>query len=553
MRTSHTVSSYLIDKLYSLGVRHIFGVPGDYVLGFFHALERSSLRIINTCDEQGAGFAADAYARVNGLGVVCITYCVGGLKVANPTAQAFAEKSPVIVISGAPGTNERIKTPLLHHRVRDFDTQLKVFEQLTVASTVINNPQTACREIDRVLHEALRYKRPVYIELPRDMLSANVTLPHHPREKIEPGDADGLQEALNEATDMINAAKKPVIIAGVELHRFGLQDTLLKLLEHTGIPIVATLLSKSVIRENHPQYLGVYEGAMCREELRRYVESSDCLILLGALMTDIDLGVFTAHLEQRRSIYVSSEKLLIRYHAYEGMSMEDFIHGLLKANIRRREGIDIVKPPQHQQPTPAPVSGKQLTVKYLFQSLNDFLDDNTVVIADPGEAMFAAADMTIHGETEFLAPAYYTSMGFALPASIGVQMAKPELRPLVLVGDGAFQMSGMELGTIARFHLNPIIVVLNNQGYGTERPMLDGTFNDIPLLRYSRMPEVFNAGRGFNVETEDQLEEALKEARKYIEGFCILDVHLNPEDRSPALQRLSDALGKRVKAKLKSQ
>jgi len=553
MRTSHTVSSYLIDKLYSLGVRHIFGVPGDYVLGFFHALERSSLRIINTCDEQGAGFAADAYARVNGLGVVCITYCVGGLKVANPTAQAFAEKSPVIVISGAPGTNERIKTPLLHHRVRDFDTQLKVFEQLTVASTVINNPQTACREIDRVLHEALRYKRPVYIELPRDMLSANVTLPHHPREKIEPGDTDGLQEALNEATDMINAAKKPVIIAGVELHRFGLQDTLLKLLEHTGIPIVATLLSKSVIRENHPQYLGVYEGAMCREELRRYVESSDCLILLGALMTDIDLGVFTAHLEQRRSIYVSSEKLLIRYHAYEGMSMEDFIHGLLKVNIRRREGIDIVKPPQPQQPTPAPVSGKQLTVKYLFQSLNDFLDDNTVVIADPGEAMFAAADMTIHGETEFLAPAYYTSMGFALPASIGVQMAKPELRPLVLVGDGAFQMSGMELGTIARFHLNPIIVVLNNQGYGTERPMLDGTFNDIPLLRYSRMPEVFNAGRGFNVETEDQLEEALKEARKYIEGFCILDVHLNPEDRSPALQRLSDALGKRVKAKLKSQ
>jgi len=170
MNKGHTISSYLIHKLYAHGVRHIFGVPGDYVLGFYKELEDSQVEVINTCDEQGAGFAADAYARVSGLGAVCITYCVGGLKVANTTAQAFAEKSPVVVISGAPGTNERIKQPLLHHKVRDFDTQLKVFEQLTVASTVLDDPQTACREIDRVFSAALRYKRPVYIELPRDMI-----------------------------------------------------------------------------------------------------------------------------------------------------------------------------------------------------------------------------------------------------------------------------------------------------------------------------------------------------------------------------------------------
>ena len=164
MNKVHTISSYLIHKLYEHGVRHIFGVPGDYVLGFYKELENSQLEVINTSDEQGAGFAADEYARVSGLGAVCITYCVGGLKVANTTAQAFAEKSPVVVISGAPGTNERIKKPLLHHKVRDFDSQLKVFEQLTVASTVLKDSQTACREIDRVFSAALRYKRPVYIE-----------------------------------------------------------------------------------------------------------------------------------------------------------------------------------------------------------------------------------------------------------------------------------------------------------------------------------------------------------------------------------------------------
>src|SRR5438094_10171753 len=171
MKSAMTIGEYLIQRLYANGVRHVFGIPGDYVLGFYEMLQQSKLRIINTCDEQGAGFAADAYARVRGLGAVCITYCVGGLKVANTTAEAFAEKSPVVVISGAPGMKEREKNPLLHHKVREFDTQKKVFEQLTIASTVLSDPQTAFAEIDRVLHAALRFKRPVYIELPRDMIA----------------------------------------------------------------------------------------------------------------------------------------------------------------------------------------------------------------------------------------------------------------------------------------------------------------------------------------------------------------------------------------------
>jgi len=545
MNKVHTISSYLIYKLYAHGVRHIFGVPGDYVLGFYKELENSQVEVINTCDEQGAGFAADAYARVSGLGAVCITYCVGGLKVANTTAQAFAEKSPVVVISGAPGTNERVKKPLLHHRVRDFDTQLKVFEQLTVASTVLDDPQTACREIDRVFGAALRYKRPVYIELPRDMISVPASPSQQPQEAMRPSDGNALQEALREATDIINAARKPVVIAGVELHRFGLQDTLLRFLGKSRIPVASTMLSKSVIVENHPQYLGVYEGAMGREEVREYVESSDCLILLGVFMSDVNLGIFTAHLDEGKSICVTSEKTSIKYHTYEGVEMEDFVRALTDANIRQREDADIPHPPS---PRPAePVSEKPITVRHLFQRLNSFVGDNTVVIADTGDAMFGAMDMTIHSATEFLSPAYYTSLGFAVPASLGAQLARPELRPLVLVGDGAFQMTGMELASIARFHLTPIIVLLNNRGYGTERPMLDGKFNDIHLWDYTRIPEVLRAGKGYDIRTEDQLEEALQEVQKHTDSFCILDVHLDPEDKSLALERLTTAVGKQIK------
>src|SRR5262249_23637218 len=166
MKNSISIGQYLIQQLTAHGVRHVFGIPGDYVLGFYDLLERSRLQIVNTCDEQGAGFAADAYARVRGLGAVCVTYCVGGLKVANTTAEAFAEKSPVVVISGAPGMKEREKNPLLHHKVREFDTQKKVFEQFTVASTVLSDPQIAFQAIYPVLHPPLRYTLPPYITLP---------------------------------------------------------------------------------------------------------------------------------------------------------------------------------------------------------------------------------------------------------------------------------------------------------------------------------------------------------------------------------------------------
>jgi len=551
-----SIGAYLIERLCAHGVRHVFGIPGDYVLGFFDLLLESEIRIINTCDEQGAGFAADAYARVRGLGAVCITYCVGGLKVANTTAEAFAEKSPVVVISGAPGMKEREKNPLLHHKVREFDTQKKVFEQLTVASTVLADPQIAFQEIDRVLHAALRYKRPVYIELPRDVV-ALPGIPHHRAAELhERSSPEALRAALAEAVAMINEARKPVILADVEVHRFGLQDELLRLARKTNMPVAATILGKSVIGEQHPFYLGVYEGAMGREDVRQYVESSDCVIMLGAFMTDINLGIYTARLDPARSIYATSEKLSIRYHSYDEVSFTDFVRGLLRARLRRRALGAIPRPrpkagagsgrKDGRAATFAPVAKRPVTVLRLFERLNAFLDEDTVVVADVGDSLFGAADLFIHQRTEFLGAAYYASMGFAVPAAIGAQLADPKLRPLVLVGDGAFQMTGMELSTAVRYRLNPIVVVLNNAGYGTERQIHDGPYNDLLVWRYHRVPELLGAGRGFAVETEDQLDRALQDARAHTESFCLLDVRLDAHDRSPALQRLAARLAERL-------
>jgi indolepyruvate decarboxylase len=539
-----TIGEYLIDRLYSHGVCHVFGIPGDFVLGFFKQLEDSRMQLINTCDEQGAGFAADAYARIKGLGAVCITWGVGGLKIVNTTGQAFAEESPVVVISGAPGREEKIGNPMLHHKVRAFDTQSKVFEQLTVAQAVIDNAETACAEIDRVLGAAICYRRPVYIELPRDLVFKKVIPPEH-KMILPEFDRGPFYEAIREAAEMINEAKKPVILTGVELLRYSQHHLLKQLVEKTNIPVASTILSKSAIGERHPLYLGVYEGGMSQEAVREYVETSDCVIMLGVFLTDINMGVFTAKLDQSKSIHSTSEKTSIRYHAYSSVYLSGFMQGLIKADIHKREDIRL-----ESIATPAvfkAVAGKKITLESVFKKLESVLTDDTFVISDTGDALFAATDIAVPKTAEFMASAYYASLGFAVPASVGVQLALPHLRPIVIVGDGAFQMTGMELATVARNKLNPIIIVLNNYGYGTERPILDGAFNNVYPWRHSQIPLVLNAGKGFDIETEDELDQALQEAFKNTESYSILDVHLDPHDFSKGLKRLTEALRERVK------
>ncbi len=544
-RRPQTIGSYLIDRMLALGVRDIFGIPGDFILGFYGLLEESPIRVIGTCNELNAGYAADAYARVNGIGAVCVTYNVGGLSLVNAVAGAYAEKSPVIVISGAPGMAERHGDPLLHHRVGPFSTQREVFEKITVAASALEDPLIAFREVDRCLDAVANYKRPVFIEIPRDRVDVSAASLHKPSKSTPASDKAALKEALNEAVELISKAQQPVILAGVETHRFGMHEQLLSLAERHKIPICSTLLSKSVVSERHPLYLGVYEGAMGRDEVRRYVEGSDCLILLGAFLTDLDLGIYTAKLDPRRWIFASSEDVRIRHHHYHDVRFQDFIAGLLKAKMKvaRRE----LPPMAHEVPTPyKPQKKASVTNKRLFQKVNELLAADMVVISDVGDAMFGASDLVIHQDTEFLSPAYYTSMGFAVPAAIGVQVANRKHRPLVLVGDGAFQMTGQELATAVRLKFNPVVIVMNNRGYTTERFLQEGPFNDIHEWHYHRLPDLLGGGWGFEVHTEGDLEQALAAALANQESFSIINVHLAPDDISPALQRLTNSLRKHV-------
>ncbi len=546
MQMTETIGSYLIRRLEQHGVDHVFGVPGDYCLTFFSVLENSSINVVNTCDELGAGFAADAYARIKGLGVCVITYSVGGFKVVNAAAQAYAERSPLVIISGAPGVRERLQDPLLHHKVRNFDTQLRVFNEVTVSSVVLDDPLSAATEIEKAFAMARRHSRPVYIELPRDMVLAEIG-PAAPRSAPpETNDAAALTAAVAEASERISGSKHPVFLAGEQLQRFRLQHALNELVERTGIPVATTIVGKSVFPESHPAYMGVYEGALGPEKVRNYVEKSDCIILLGAMMTDINLGIYTANISRHHAIYAAKDRVSVGLHTYDNVRLEDFITALSTLDWVKHE----VEPfPHPTHPGPFVASDTRISVEALFRQLNAFLRDDMIVIADPGDALFGASDLFIHDGAHFLAPVYYASLGFAVPAALGVKAAAPKLRPLVLVGDGAFQMSGMEISTAARFGMNLIVVVLDNDGYGTLRPVLDGPFNDLLRWNYAEIPRVIGSGFGMRVTTEQEMDTALAKALANDSSWSLIQVVLDRNDCSPVLRRLTAKLRERVQAK----
>jgi indolepyruvate decarboxylase len=538
-----SIGEYLIRRLQDYGIHDVFGLPGDYILSFYNMLDQSPINLIGCTREDCAGFAADAYARVNGMGAVCVTYCVGGLSLCNSVAGAYAEKSPVVVITGSPGMRERINNPLLHHKVKDFRTQAEVFEKICAASAELTEATIAFREIDRVLDAAARTKRPVYIELPRDMVQVVPDVPYPFRAPEAATDPEALAEAVAEAVAWINSSRKPVIVAGVEIHRFGLHDDVLALAEGSNLAIAATMLGKSVVSEVHPLYVGLYEGAMGREEVTQFVEESDCVILLGTFMTDLNLGVFTANLDPGNCIYATSEQIRIRHHHFQGVQLADFIRALAAA--KPKPPVRALPPSQRNEEFRLEPHA-QITITRLMARLNQSLDDETAVVADVGDALFAATELVVHSRTKFISPAYYTSMGFGIPAALGVQVASPELRAVVIVGDGAFQMTGMELSTIVRYGFPTIVIVLDNEGYGTERVLHPGSFNDINPWKYHKLPEILNGGAGYEVRTEGEFDAALCKAWADKSGMSLIQVHLLPDDHSKALDRLAERLSKRV-------
>jgi indolepyruvate decarboxylase len=531
------LGEFLFEYLHRRGVRHSFGVPGDFALPTFAWLEKSKIRSITMTHEPSAGFAADAYSRVNGIGLVCVTYCVGGLNVLNAIAGAYAEKSPVVVVSGAPGRKDREKDPLLHHKVKTFETQRRVYEEVTVATTVLLDEQRAASEIVRCVEACLRHKRPVYIEVPHDMVDREIPTTVVSIGVPEEPDPHTFEAALDETLSLVRAAERPVILAGVELARYRTAGLVVRMAERMNIPIAADLLSKSAIPENHRLYIGVYGGAMGSDEhVRKYVESADLVLMLGTFITDMSMGFYTAKLDRRRTVLATTERESVQYHRYASIPVRDFLAALASAKIPLKQ---FKHPNPHAVPIPLTKIERRdrLAIVDVFRILSLHLDERCCVVADVGDAIFGAVGIRSARQAQFIAPAYYMSMGFAVPASIGVAMAAKRLRPYVLVGDGAFQMTGVEISTIVRLGLNPIVLILNNDGYGTMRKISDGCFNVITRWNYGKICELVSGGKTVTASTKGELDRALSRARNAREVH-VIEIKIPRNDVSVQLARI---------------
>jgi len=544
-----TVAEYLLTRLKEIGVDHLFGVPGDFVLGFFNQVLKSEIKYIGVCNELNAAYAADGYARIRGIGAFSSTYGVGELSAINGVAGAFAERVPEVVITGSPATKQFRTKPLLHHTLGDYQIPLRMYEKITAATTQLDSAQTAPAEIDRVLLECIVRQMPVYISLPSDIVMMKCNRPTarlHPRPAQS--DPDALGEAIKETLEMLNKAQKPVVIGDVELIRFKLQKEFAGLLDKTGFPYVTMMLGKSVLSERHPQFIGLFQGDRSRDYIRSRVESADCILQLGALLTDFNTGGFTTNLDDSKTISATMRVVKIKHHLYENVILRDFILGLTEKLARRDAAtLDIQCASdgcihRHTEPY-SPESQKPLTVKRFFDRMSHYIEDNSIVLAETGVSLFSAAEMLMPEGATFIGQAFYGAIGYTVGATLGASMAGPGRQVLLFIGDGSFQVTCQDVSTMIRNHLKPVIFLINNDGYTIERVISDQTYNDLQPWRYHKLVEIFGGGQGMDVRTEGELEAALAKAATADE-LVFIEIHTGRLDCPESLRSAGRAMAK---------
>jgi len=551
MERKMKLGDYLVAYLKKIGISHLFGIPGDLVINLFLKLGRlKGLRVITLSHEPGVGFAADGYARATGrIGAICVTYGAGGHNMVNPVAGSFSERVPILVISGGPGEEERKLGVLIHHQAREIESQLHIYREVTCAAKLIDDPLRAAAEIDEVIRSIWLNQQPGYLEIHRDMVEREISVPQeivswrgdlpHPQ-----SDRRKLDEAVRDTTERLSRAQRPLVLIGIEAYRFKVAKDIVKLVEKMGVPCCTSVLAKGAFPMNHPLYMGVYVGAISPPAIRERVEQADLIIGLGMFLTDIETGGGQPPEALRhRSIWAVENRVNVSFHTYTDVTLRDFVHGLMRSEFkRRREKVTYSDNLARLESPP----DRRVRVADVLREINHFLAQQKkfMVVAESGDSLFGGIDVKVGNDGLYLAQGFYASMGFAVPGALGAQIGTG-LRPLVLTGDGGFQMTGAEIAHAPRYRLNPIVVLLNNGGWGIFRPISNRQdLLALPSWRYAELARLWG-GLGFRVETVGRLRRALEQAAKS-SVFSIIEVMIGPRDLSPITLKYIRASAKKA-------
>ena len=507
------IGDFLLRRLEEAGVKHLFGVPGDYNLGLLQQLQDSgALKWVGTCNELNASYAADGYARLNGLGAFLVTNGVGPMSSINGIAGSCSEHVPVICISGSIPLRSIDRGLGMHHTMADgsFDHFLNAYAHVTAARARLT-PRNAATEIDRLILTAWREKLPVYMELPSDITHLDIEVPEAPLILAEPpSDPERLRSCIAAIVERLSAAKSPAIVVDSDAGRYGVAPELMKLAERLQAPIAAINAAKSMIDETFAQYVGIYGGKASEPHVRETVEESDCLLAIGYRPIEVTTGDFTASLPAS-TIHARGHSVDVGDDNYQAVTLKEVLRGVIDAVPQVKSRIP--------RPVAAPLTGTRtdgsakLTQAAYWQAVQGYLRPGDVLYVDNGTS-FVLLGLKLPPNCTFVGSINWGSIGFSVGALLGALTAAPGRRHLLFVGDGSFQVSAQELSTILRHDHKPVIFLINNGGYTIERGYLgkDESYNDVANWSYADLPKVFRAdtsARSFVVKTVSDLQRAL--------------------------------------------
>lgn len=543
MAEGYTVGRYLVDRLHQLGLDHLFSIAGDYAIEWLNRyVTPSRIEIIEEVNEVNAGYAADGYARLKGIGALCVTYSAGALCAVNAIAGAYVEKVPLVLINGTPDIKKTITFEQTgfsaHHFITGRETDLQSFEHLTVAAIRIDNPDLAPRLIDYALTQCISQRRPIYIELLQDMVDLECEAPGS---ALEPArilsDPTSLQQSVEQISARLDRAQNPLIWVGPEVDRFGLQEKTLNLIRQLDVPFVTELMSKAVFSEDDPLFAGVLDGQSSSKTVTDLARTSDFILALGVWLTDINSLGWNPDYDKTAFASMDAVKLGTFFGAQ--VALEHLVDGILARDFAPKvRYLPENRAPGAQSARPA----DEITYQGFYDFIQQYIDKNIIVGADASMNYFGSILLDVPCPGGFICQSSYSSIGYIGPAATGMSLAKKrDQRVMVFTGDGGFQMSAQCLSTQTRFRLDPIIFVINNGVYGVEQWLSDaGVFHTgepfygscvLHPWNYSKLSEVFGC-RGWRVGTYGELEDAVKGALTNSSNPSIIEV-LVPDKSIP--------------------
>lgn len=552
------VADYLIARLKQAGLEHLFAVPGDYASPFLVALDATpGITRIATINELGCGYAADGYARYRGIGAACVQYGVGTFSVLNCTAGSFVERLPVVVISASPNTADRrlehSEEILFHHSTGDLRADQIVFQNVTVASEILRTAPEAPAQIDRAIVAMLTHRRPIYLEGLNDVWHMDCAPPKGTLVAIPaPSDPRSLSAALEAAWSRIQAATLPVLWAGVEVRRFGLQDTLQRIVDASGLYFTTTSLGKTILDEHQRQFVGTYAGPASPGLTRAVMKATDCPIALGTIITDDYLDIMAASFGMM--IEVNDQEARVGYQHYRQVTLPDFLDGLLKLfrsgpSARRSYSLPPVEPEENT----AGKAGSELTYTRFYDEIAAVMRDERlrreiVLVLGESTSLYVFGNLFGLPRDSFVAQAAWGSLGHETGCALGVALGSGK-RPYVIAGDGGFMMICQELSSLVRQRCNAVVFVMSNKGYAIEQAFVDidaftpkGTFapfDVLPAWDYLALAKAFGA-KGYRARTVKELRGVLAKVRALEDVPALVEVVIPEKDLAPQLKRLAE-------------